>query len=151
MTTDNLNIDFNKDKKDQPDGEAGDIWDVIDHLQVPDLLALRSKIDHKLPATALKDLNLEEELVIQFLGAKTLRDSSVTDAKIPANQKAQLMNTCASILSQMAKSQTELYSAERIKRMEMALIDTLRDLDEAVLEKFLIAYEELLEQRSGNE
>ena len=65
---------------------------------------------------------------------------------MPANQKAQLINSCASLLSQMTKTQTELYGAERLKRMEQALIETLKTMDLKIYEQFMVAYSELYEK-----
>ena len=36
----------------------------IDNMSVEELLALRAEIDARLPATSLKDMNLEKELII---------------------------------------------------------------------------------------
>lgn len=112
-------------------------------FQLDDLLALRSQIDARLPARALADLDLEEELVIQFQQTKGLLNRVMIDENVPANQKAQVINSCASVLGQITKMQTELYSAERVKALEAALIKALLTLPEATQLAFFIEYERL--------
>jgi len=112
-------------------------------FQLDDLLALRSQIDERLPARALVDLDLEEELVIQFQQTKGLLNRVMIDEGVPANQKAQVINSCSSVLGQITKMQTELYSAERVKALEAALIKTLLTLPEATQIAFFAEYERL--------
>lgn len=95
-------------------------------MSVEELLALRAEIEEALPARHLKDLDLEKELVFQFLQVKTLQADTMSDDEAPANQKAQVANACASTLGQLAKAQSEIYSAERMKAVEQILIRTLR-------------------------
>lgn len=138
-------IDFTKK------GSKKGLWPEIDNLGVQDLLALKSQIDNKLPAVELSDLNLEKELVAHFLVVKETMSDAMENDEIPANQKAQLMNSCATLLTQMAKVQTELYNAERIKKIEQAVIETLKKTDGDVIATFLGIYEELLEKESDGQ
>ena len=124
-------------------GNTSKLWPEIDHLEIKDLLLLRSQIDQRLPATALGDLDLEKELVIQFQHVKNVMQECLEDSETPANQKSQVINSCASLLNQMTKNQTELYSAERLKRLEQSLIEALSSFDSKMCEKFLDIYQEL--------
>ena len=135
-------IDFNKK------GSKKGLWPEIENLGVQDLIALKTQIENRLPAIELSDLNLEKELVAHFLVVKETMADAMEDDGIPANQKAQLMNSCATLLTQMAKVQTELYNAERIKKIEQAVIETLKKTDGEVINTFLSIYEELLEKNS---
>jgi hypothetical protein len=112
------------------------------------LLRLRQEIDGMLPARALKDLNLEEELVVQFLAVKSLQTSVLTDEMTPANQKAQVAGQVASTLQQLVKMQTDLRKDEQLKRMETALMSALGLLPLEARELFFEEYE-LLAKKSG--
>ena len=105
------------------------------------LLQYRAEIDAALPATKLSDLNLEEELVIQYLETKALQASVIGDDETPANQKAQVANACSSILQQIVKCQAELHNAERFKTIEMILIKHMKRLPRDVVAAFLEDYE----------
>lgn len=107
------------------------------------LRALRAEIDKVLPATALKDINLEDELVRQYQTVKQLQIDVMTDMDTPVNQKAQVANSCAATLGQLTKMQTEFYTAERFKTIESILIRCLKTLPEDMVKDFFKMYEEM--------
>lgn len=117
--------------------------DDLDGMQVEDLLALRSEIDARLPATSLRDIDLAEELVLQFQKVKALQ-SKVLDSGTSAQQKAAVANSCASALGQLVKMQTELYTAERMKAIEQIVIHVMRDQPEHIQVAFFDKYERAL-------
>ena len=110
---------------------------------VEELLTLRNEIDQMLPAAELKDIDLNRELVLQYMQVKSLQSSVMDDDGTPANQKAQVANSCASTLSQLTKMQAELFDAERLKTVEQILIRTLQKFPE-MSEAFLVEYEDAL-------
>ena len=112
----------------------------IDTYSVADLLALRAEIDAALPATALKDLDLERELVVQFQTIKTLQSNTLDDDETPANQKAQVANACAAVLGQLVKMQAEFYTAERFKTIEGLMVKAMKTLPVEQAERFLEEY-----------
>lgn len=113
----------------------------IDQMAIEDLLELRAQIDQMLPAKKLADMNLEQELVVQFLTVKALQ-TNVLASNEEANKKAQVCNTVASTMQQLVKMQTELHTAERLKEIESHLI---RSLNAAVPEQYLTAFFEWYE------
>jgi site-specific recombinase XerC len=113
-------------------------------MEVDQLLDLRDQIDELLPATNLAEINLAEELVLQFQKVKSMQTRVLTDGKISAQQKAAVANSCASALAQLVKMQTELHNAERLKMIEQALIQVMRDQPEAVQMAFFDKYERIL-------
>jgi hypothetical protein len=122
----------------------------LEKLSLTELLALRAEIDELLPARQLSDLNLEEEVLLQFQQTKALYTRVAEDKNTPANQKAQVANSCTTILDQLIKMQRRLYAAERVKAMESALIKSLRELgEERVSARFFEIYERALEQLSA--
>lgn len=131
-------------KIDVPDTDSENFVDVS-KLDLNGLLSLRLAIDARLPARALADVDLEEELVIQFTQTKTLLNDVVTDDDTPANQKSQVINSCTAILGALTKMQSELYAAERVKALEAALIKALRTLPESTQLAFFAEYERLYE------
>ena len=76
------------------------------------------------------------EIVVQNLQRETLRDNSV-----PANQKAQTSNAVAATLATLSKLQTEMYTSERLKKIEQVLIETLQTLPQETQAAFLDTYE----------
>lgn len=111
-----------------------------------ELLQILAQILEILPAKQLKDMNLEEEIVLQYRTAKALQDDVVNDSLMAPNHKAQIMNSVASTLQMLVKMQSEYYTAERLKKIEMALVRTLNAWPHEQSEQFLDAYAEILEK-----
>lgn len=110
-----------------------------------ELLILRHEIDSRLPITKLSDMNLERELTLQFRVAQTLQARVVEDDDIPANQKAQVMNSVATTLQSLVKMQAEYYTPERLKKIESALVVCLNGWPVEQTEEFFKQYERMLE------
>lgn len=104
---------------------------------------LYDEIKRSLPPHSLQDLDLTEELVLQFMRVKELQTSVLSNDKIPANQKAQVANAVASILGQLTKLQTDLHTAERFKAIENLMIRYMKRLPIDVVEAFIDEYERL--------
>ena len=92
------------------------------------------------PVTAI---NLEDELLAQYNRAQQLLHDASYNQGIPLNQKAQALNSATAILAALTKSQSELYSSERFKKIENILIDTLKEFTE-LSEAFMARYREVL-------
>lgn len=119
---------------------------VLDTLNVSELLDLRAEIDLRLPARKLSDIDLEEELLMQFARTRAFYDAIIGDTNTPANQRAQVANSCSAILEQLIKLQLKLFSAERVKAIELTIIRVLKELPEATQLRFFELYERALEQ-----
>lgn len=115
-------------------------------LGVDELLAIRHEIDQRLPALTLAEVDLEGELLLQYHSAKALLARVMDNPGVPANQKAQVLNTCTSVLEQITRTQTALYNAERIKAMEMALEKTFAGTAQALRQDFFDRYSESLRE-----
>ncbi len=113
----------------------------IGHLDEDELLALLDAVEARLPPAKLAHLNLEEELVRQLHRAKALQSKVLEDDETPANQKAQVMNTVASVIGDIVKMQERLFNAERFKALEGYLIDSIKLMPPEQAEAFLAAYE----------
>mgnify|MGYP003605774980 CR=1 FL=1 len=109
-------------------------------LTIAELLTMKAEIEAYLPSTSIMDLNLEGELLMQYAQTKELLNLVIGDEAVPANQKSQIINSCSAILSNLTKSQTELYNGERIKIMEQCLINALKSLPDDVSDRFFEAY-----------
>ena len=70
-------------------------------------------------------------------------DAQYGTIPIPVNQRAQAVNTATTVLAALTKSQAELYSLERVKKIENCLLETLKAYPE-LQESFLISYEAAL-------
>lgn len=114
-----------------------------------DFPALREKsevneqyIPDFIPLTAIT-LNLEVELLEQYNRARKLLHDANYDEEIPLSQKAAALNSATSIIGALIKSQAELYSLERIKKIESVLIQTLKRFPD-MQEEFMQVYTENL-------
>jgi len=138
-------IGLGRDEANKPSAvrAAGIRWDL---MPVDELLRNRNAIDEALPSIELKDLDLEKELLLQFHSVRKLQDDVLHDDTIQLNQRAQLANTVASVLTKLADLQVEVYSAERFKSVENLLIRHLMAIPEAVAVAFLAEYRELLQK-----
>ena len=93
---------------------------------------------------SLKSLNLDSELYAAYARAKNYLAIVQADEGIPPNQLAQLMNTVSAILKEIVKMQTDLYNAERVKRLEAAMIQAIKLAPPESQQVFLEQYETLL-------
>jgi hypothetical protein len=128
--------------EDQPKREQRKAFDVS-LLSQSELLALRARIDERLPTMTLQSMNLESELVMQYHTVKALQTDTIEDQLIEPNKKASVVNACASALSLVVKMQTDLYNAERFKSIETLMIRALKTLPKETVDVFLNEYEKL--------
>ena len=98
---------------------------------------------------SLKSLNLDAELYNAYAKAKNYLADVQSDEGIPPNQLAQLMNTISAILKEIVKMQTDLYNAERVKRLEAAMIQAIKLAPPESQQAFLEEYEKILAE-AGN-
>lgn len=124
-----------------PQGQYSDA--MLKTMTIAELSGLRDKITSLLPAAALKDVDLERELVIQFAVVKELQNDVLVDRDVPANQKAQVASQVASTLQQMVKMQAEYYNAERFKAVESAVIRAMKRMPLELAQEFLRDYEQI--------
>lgn len=129
------------DEEIQPAGPTVGERLAISELSEVELLELRAEIDQFLPTKALTDMNMERELVLQLTTVQHLQMAVLRDNSVPANQKAQTVNSVAASLQALAKLQTEIYTSERLKALENIMIQTLQTLPKEAQEHFLEAYE----------
>jgi hypothetical protein len=113
----------------------------IDDMPLSQLLELRSRIDQKLPARRLADIDLEQELVLQLMATQELQRKTLQDTETPANQLAQVSNAVQAALLNLVKLQGEIHKSERIKQLELILIECIKDLPFEVQNAFITQYE----------
>ncbi len=101
-------------------------------------------LEPRVELTELKQLNLDNELLQNYQSAKEYLEHIRFDEGTQPNQVAQVMNTINSILKEIVKMQTELYDAERVKKMELALIETMKAQTADVQRMFFELYEQNL-------
>ena len=99
------------------------------------LIDLRSQLDSHL-TLKLSDINLAEELALQFKQAKALYNNIAEDEETAA----QVLNTVTSIIATITKAQAELYNAERLKKLEIAVLKALKTLPLPEQEAFFELY-----------
>ena len=113
-------------------------------LPVDVLIQFYDEIRACLPPVKLEEMNLEEELLLQYHSLRTLQTNVLTDETLPLNQRAQVANSVVSTLDRLVQAQSEVYSQERFKDIENILIRHLKKLPEDVAEAFLLDYKALL-------
>lgn len=119
------------------------------NMQVDELIEMRRQIEDLLPVKDLKDLNLARELVLQVQALQALQQRVIQDTETPVNQVAQVANSLSSALTNLLKVQTEVYTSERLKKLENILIECLNKLPMAAQEEFLNEYERALGDHRG--
>lgn len=95
---------------------------------------------------AKENLDLNKELLDQYNAARKLLHTTEYDLAVPANQKAQVINSLSAIISTLIKQQQELYNLEQLKKMETALLFTLKKYPE-MQKQFLEDYEKALNDK----
>lgn len=113
-------------------------------LNPEELIRHYDEIKKHLPATSLKDVNLEEELLLQFHTLRKLQSGVLGDAEFPLNQRAQVANTVGATLDRLVEAQEKVYSQERFKNLENLLVRHIKKLPEEVAEAWLHDYETLI-------
>lgn len=122
----------------------------LDNMPVDQLLELRRQIEALLPVKDIKDVNLSRELVLQVQALQALQQRVLTDNEAPANQQAQVANSLSSALVNLVKVQTEVYTSERLKRLERCLVDCVQTLPTDAQEQFFAQYEATLENLTAS-
>ena len=118
-------------------------------LTVTELMQQRDEIDKHLPPTQLCDLNLEEQMLLQFHLIRQLQSDNVGDDELPLNQRAMVAKAVADIINKLTELQDRIYTTERYKAVENIFIATLKEFPEEVAAKHIARYETLLEGLSG--
>jgi hypothetical protein len=118
-------------------------WDV---LPLDQLLKYHAEIEKRLPATALKDINLEKELLLQFHTVRQLQTMTLDDEETAANQKATVANTVAATLNKLVEMQNAIYTSERFKQIEQATIRALSKLPNELAAQWLAEYKVILDK-----
>ena len=132
-----MKISFDKAlTEDKPDNKYNLEWYTEDEL-----LELRSRVTALLPASKLRDMDLEQELVFQHRQAALLQQSVLADTSVPPNQKSQVLNSVNATLQDLVKMQKDYYTFERFKRIETLLIRFLNTLPTEQVEDFITKYE----------
>lgn len=116
-------------------------WEI---LTVAELVRCRDEITAALPSLQLSKMNLEEEMLLQYHTLRELQGTVMEDDEVPVNQRAQVANTVAATLKTLGDQQIALYSSERFKQIENALIRELDKLPEDLAASFLVSYAKIL-------
>lgn len=131
--------------KDTPFSKPTHVLQVdVSSMPLDQLLELRNRVEQLLPVKNLKDLDLSRELVLQVLALQSLQNRVLSDDEAPPNQQAQVANALSGALTTLVKLQADVYTTERLKRLEAALIKTLEVLPKEAQETFFEAYESRL-------
>lgn len=128
-------------KEPERERERGFTDKALDAYTIQDLLDLRARVERRLPAKSLKDLNLERELTLQFLALQQLQNRVIDDDDASPSHRAQVANSLSAALANLVKIESAVYTSTRLKQIEAALIDTLNDMPTEAAEQFLSRYE----------
>jgi len=110
-------------------------------FSIEQLEALQQHLAEVLPSQTLLDVNLEHELLNLLRTGQQLMTRVLSDDDVPANQKAQVINSLASTVDQLVKLQNSVYDSERVKRLEYVFTKALKSLPTEVAEVALQAYQ----------
>lgn len=110
-----------------------------------ELIRFRDEITACLPPLSLAEMNMEEQLLLQYHALRSVQNEVFGDSEIPVNQQAQIANSVSGVLSKLAEKQQEIYTSERLKKIESVLIALMKEQPTELAEAFLTQYEALLE------
>lgn len=120
---------------------------LIEHMTPGELQEMRTAISLRLGDVAsLENVNLQEKVVIQLAQMESLLQELMGASDVPANQKAQVANSIHGLIAQLVKWRTDLFQADRISKLEGALLDAIKKQPDEVKDKFMEVYRELLEK-----
>lgn len=132
-----------------PEEEAVDILqEMLAPLSDSELLTLRQKIEARLKIE-IRELNLTEELGLQYRQGKLLLEQVINDKSTPANQKAQVFNSISAMTEKIMKQLKIVYSAERLNRYEKAFIKILKTLPQSEQDTYFDLYGEFLNDKGA--
>lgn len=130
-----------------PDALPENLLKSLDKLSETQLMELRHELDMRLQIS-IEDLNLTEEISLQYRQAKALLSRIQNDVSTPANQLAQVFNTTQAQLEKIIKQRAQIFNQERLKRYESAMLAMLEQcVTNEQKEKFLEMYGEFLKSR----
>lgn len=112
-------------------------------LSQSEIINLMNRCREALPPMVLAEMNLEEELVMQYRTVQALQQDTLEDNFVEPNKKATVVNACGNALAQIVKLQTELHTAERFKTIEGLMIKAIKQLPVEVMNDFLDNYERM--------
>ena len=112
-----------------------------------DLLRLRGRIDERLPSYELEEIDLSAELVSTFRIAQQMLKDAQEDDETNLSQKAVATNAITSALKALAALQKDLFTAQRMQRIEAALAKALEQFP-GLQEAFFDHYEAMMEEQS---
>lgn len=129
----------------QAEDNANEVFD-LEKMSQADLLVLHGKIEARLSGLTLDEVDLTRETLLQLQKAKHLQaEASKKDSKVPMNQQAQVQNSIANIITTLAKVQMDLFTSERHKRIQAAVVRVVKTLEKDKQDAFF----ELLAQDLG--
>lgn len=115
------------------------------------LLLMRQEIDLLLPTKFLADLNMEEELMAQYMLAKHLQNNVHQDSEkgVTDKEKGQLLRMATTTLESLIKLQNSTYTSERIKHVEVALALAFEETPLEVRQAFYTKYEAMISEKGA--
>lgn len=114
--------------------------------EAPDSKQKPPETDEIITDVDIETLDLDSELVKVYAKAQKLLDTIVGSVDVPANQQAQVFNSVVTMLDRLAKMRTDVYNAERLRKLEQSLIRTLQAYPQELQEAFLRDYERSLSE-----
>ena len=126
------------------------IMPAVEAMSESDLQELRHQVDLRL-FLDLGQLNLAEELALQFRQSKALLNEIAHDKSITTSQKAQILNSARSQLSDIVKQQAEVWNMERLKKYEVAFVKASNALTAEAKVLFFDLYGKYLKDAHAND
>ena len=115
-------------------------------MPVDYILQCYDQIREHLPPLALKDMNLEEEMLLQLHNVRALQTLVLNDEDIALNQRVAAAKIVTDSLNKLAELQDRVYTSERFKAVENILIRHLMRLPEDTATAFLTDYQAYLDK-----
>jgi hypothetical protein len=116
-------------------------------MPVTELVKHLDDIRAHLPNLEIKDISIEEQVLLQLHVLRQLQGDCLDDESIPLNQRVGLANSVSAVLKSLGELQNEIWTSERFKRIENSLIRALNTLPKEAAASFLEDYAQIVRQK----
>jgi len=124
--------------------------ELLAEINDPNLLQLaKIQLEAKMPTVRADQIDLTADAGQALTIAKLLLADAAADKRAPYNQKTAALNGLNRALTQLQALQSKIYNVDRARKLEEALLVTLRGRDDAgeILNEFRETYERLTGDR----
>ena len=93
---------------------------------------------------SLDDFDLKAEIMEQMFAMRALRERTTDGSLASIKETKEALSATTSLLTLLTKINGQVYNQDRIRTIQVCTIETLKDMDTALQDRFLVLLEEKL-------